>query len=314
MYTKNNLVKVFSILAVLAILLSNIQPQPVKAQRGEGDGLERKVNAETGRINFIVPEKGVVLPAAQAFGEMSVRPQDPALALATRYGPEFGLKDAQSELAAAERQQGEEGRLTVRYQQEYQDVPVMGGELIVNTNGQGDLYSINGEVSPGLSLSTQPGITAEAARQAALDGMAQWYEKPAEVFVTTEPELWIYDESLLKTSTCPVELTWRMEVTAKENAMPVRELVLVNAQDGSVSLHFNQVDTSWSSLKSNVMPTSRLLNKDQQISKESVMYQASTAFYVATTGKMAVRAQQLEIRVQQLQALLVKQGTEQPFK
>ena len=27
--------------------------------------------------------------------------------------------------------------------------------------------------------------------------------------------------------------------------MPVRELVLVNAQHGDVSLHFNQVDTAW---------------------------------------------------------------------
>ena len=37
----------------------------------------------------------------------------------------------------------------VRYQQNYQGIPVMGGELIVNTDENGDLYSMNGEVSIG---------------------------------------------------------------------------------------------------------------------------------------------------------------------
>ena len=37
-----------------------------------------------------------------------------------------------------------------------------------------------------------------------------------------------------------------MEVTAKDGSMPLRELVLVNAQRGSISLHFNQVDMGWS--------------------------------------------------------------------
>jgi Zn-dependent metalloprotease len=237
--------RVAVLLTILVMLITQMQAQPVLAQNGKGDGLERQVNAETGRLSFITAEGGQPLSAARAFGEMSIRPQDPALALATRYGPEFGLKDPQSELAAAKSEQGEDGRLTVRYQQEYQEIPVMGGELIVNTNDQGDLYSINGEVSPDLSVSTQAEITAEAARQAALDGMAQWYKRPAEEFVSTEPALWVYDESLLKESTRPVELVWRMEVTASDAGMPVRELVLVSAQNGSVTLHFNQVDTAW---------------------------------------------------------------------
>ncbi len=37
-----------------------------------------------------------------------------------------------------------------------------------------------------------------------------------------------------------------MEVAAAEQGLPVRELVLVNAQRGNISLHFNQIDTAWS--------------------------------------------------------------------
>jgi Zn-dependent metalloprotease len=268
MTTTKNTLKLFSILAILTILFSNVQPQPVQAQdrddgarrrvsaqRG-GDGLERQVNPASGKVNFIVPENGRVLPAKQALGQ-SIRPQDPGKALANRFGPEFGLTDPYQELAQVEKKQKPDGQVTVKFQQKYENVPVMGGELIVNTNGQGDLYSINGEISPDLSLSTQAGINAAQAKNAALQGMAEWYDKTPGDFVATDPELWIYDEGLLKASTRPAELTWRMEVTAKDNSMPVRELVLVNAQDGSVSLHFNQVDTAWGQTrqKDDVPPT-----------------------------------------------------------
>lgn len=238
---KTHLFKIFSLLVILAFVFSNIQPVAVQAQ--SGDGLQRKHNAANGRASFIGPEGGRALPAVRALGQ-SIRPQDPAMALAKRYGPEFGLKDAGRELSQVEKHQKHNGQLTVKYQQQHENVPVMGGELIVNTNGEGDLYSINGEISPGLSLSTQPGITAGEAHQTALQGMAKWYGKTADEFVATEPELWIFDESLLQSSTRPAELVWRMEVTGKDTGLPVRELALVYAQRGSISLHFNQIDTA----------------------------------------------------------------------
>jgi Zn-dependent metalloprotease len=104
---------------------------------------------------------------------------------------------------------------------------------------------MSGEVSPNLSLPTQPTIDSAQAADTALQALAKWYEKSSADFVASEPELWIFDESLLRPSTRPVELAWRMEVTSANEIMPVRELVLVNAQRGSISLHFNQIDTAW---------------------------------------------------------------------
>ncbi len=122
----------------------------------------------------------------------------------------------------------------------------MAGELIVNTDGQGSLYSINGEVSSDLSLSTNPKISAEDARQTALKSMSKWYKAAPADFTASEPELWIYDPSLMGPGDGPVSLVWRMEVRSNEVANPVNELILVEAQRGGIALHFNQIDTAFS--------------------------------------------------------------------
>ncbi|MEK7325119.1 MAG: hypothetical protein AAB217_07665, partial [Chloroflexota bacterium] len=84
----------------------------------------------------------------------------------------------------------------------------------------------------------------------------------------TKPELWIYDERLLKPSTRPIELVWRMDVTATD-LQPIDELVLVNAHSGGISLHFNQIDAAW--------------GEGQRPTTANVML-APTTYYVATTG------------------------------
>src|SRR5918994_909816 len=242
MLAHRRLFRIVSMIVVFTLLFSSVSLPPVSAQ--EGDGLKREINAQTGKVSFLGPETGRALSASKALGTF-IRPQDPALALAKRFGPEFGLKNPERELTEMKTNRPGDGRLTVRYQQNYEGIPVMGGELIVNTNENGDLYSMNGEVSPSLSLSAQPTVDSETARQTALQAVAKWYQKAPEDFIASEPALWIYDESLLRSSTRPAELVWRMEVMPRDKSMPVRELVLVNGHRGGISLHFNQVDTMW---------------------------------------------------------------------
>ena len=243
MSMQRRLLYILSLVVILTLLFSAVSLPPASAQGA--DGIQRQVNTQTGKLSFLGPEDGQALSAARALGT-SARPQDPAMALVKRFGPEFGLQNPERDLSEMKHKQAEDGRLTVRYQQNYEGIPVMGGELIVNTNERGDLYSINGEVSSAFSLPTQPTIDPEQARQTALEAMAKWHQTTPEEFVATEPELWIYDESLLRPSTRPAELVWRMDVTSVDNSLPVRELVLVNAQRGGISLHFNQIDTAWS--------------------------------------------------------------------
>jgi bacillolysin len=242
MLTSSKLHKIMTAILAFVMAFSLIGSSAAQAQGGAG--VKREVNAETGKVSFIGPESGRVLPASQALGTF-LRPQDPGKALAKRFGPEFGLQNAERDLSEVKSRRGGDGRLMVRYQQQYQGIPVLGGELIVNTNDRGDLYSMNGEVSPDLSLSTQPGIDASQAAELVLAGMAKWYQTQGGDFEVSEPALWIFDESLLQPSSRPVELVWRMEATPRKLGMPVHELVLVNAQSGDISLHFNQVDYAW---------------------------------------------------------------------
>ena len=242
MLTSSKLHKIMITILMFAMVFSLFGSSVASAQGN--DGAKRQVNAETGKVSFIGPENGRVLSASQALGTF-LRPQDPGKALAKRFGPEFGLQNAERDLSEMKSRRGPDGRLTVRYQQTYQGIPVLGGELIVNTNDRGDLYSMNGEVSPNLAVSTQPGIDSAQAAETALQAAAKWYQTSGGDFEVSEPALWIFDESLLQPSSRPAELVWRMEVTGKKSGMPVRELVLVNAQSGNVSLHFNQVDTAW---------------------------------------------------------------------
>ena len=170
---------------------------------------ERQYNAESGKVSFIGPESGRVLSSQKDLGTF-IRPQDPAMALAKRFAPEFGIDDPERELTEMKTSRPGDGRMTVRYQQTYQGIPVMGGELIVNTNEQGDLYSMNGEVSPDLSFQTQAEIASEKAQDAALQAMVKWYQGTPADFITTKPELWIYDESSTATqhSTCGTGLAF----------------------------------------------------------------------------------------------------------
>ncbi len=150
-----------SFTVIFSLIFSRFQPTLASAQTG--DGINRQVNPESGRVSFIGPESGRALSAFRALGTF-LRPQDPAMALVKRFGPEFGLSNPEHELSEIRTSHPEDGRVIVRYQQEYQGIPVMGGELIVNTNQNGDLYSMNGEVSPDLTLQTQPQVRSMLRR------------------------------------------------------------------------------------------------------------------------------------------------------
>ena len=157
MFLRRRLLQVTSILVILTLLFSGFSMQPALAQ--SKDGLKREINPQTGKVSFLGPENGSVLSASQALGISPFSPPaDPALSLAKRFGAEFGLQSPERDLSQMKTHRAENGRITVRYQQTYQGIPVMGGELIVNTNDSGDLYSMNGEVSSDLSLSIRPTV------------------------------------------------------------------------------------------------------------------------------------------------------------
>jgi len=208
----------------------------------EGD-LRIGTSFETGKVTFIGANRASPFTLSGRSLE-GFAAEEAGVAYIENFAEAIGLSDPTSELRLSrESRRNEGGRGTVRYQQVFRGVPVLAGELIVNTDDQARLLSISGEVSPDLSLSVDPEIDAEAARENALAAVAKWYGLDPGDLTASDPELWIYDERLLLPGSRPAELVWRTDVTGNER-IDLNELVLVSARTGGISLQFNQIDAA----------------------------------------------------------------------
>jgi Zn-dependent metalloprotease len=276
-----------SLIVTLTMLVPGFQPKPVSAQEPAG-GLLRSYNAESGKVNWIsgADHQPLAVLGPRATG-MTAEAQ--SLALVERFAPEFGLTRPAEELRLSEIDQPSAERVVSKYQQMYQGVPVMAGELIVNASKAGALLSMNGEVSPGLTLDINPKLTIETAIEIAKQGMVKWYGGDAKDYAASvQSGLWIFDESLLKPSTRPATLVWRLEMTSTAQLAPIRELVLVDAKTGNVTLHFNQVDTAWGGSEMSKVTPSQGKQTKTASSKPTLNTEipavAGTTWYVSNAG------------------------------
>jgi Zn-dependent metalloprotease len=244
-------------LALLAILMGSLnmaQARPVAQTDtpGNDDPLIARLDhetsgrvriayhAETGKVRFIGADLEHTIPRSAGVAA-SATPELAARAFLSNYGALFGLADQARDLTVM-RAPAYAGQTFVRFQQRYQGIPVMGGELIVQVDGQRDVLAAKGEVLPNLSLNTTPRISVETARQRALALVAATYDLPQADLWASQLELWVFNPALLggpglRRST----LNWRLEVTNHGGGEPVREVVLVDAHRGAVNLHFNQI-------------------------------------------------------------------------
>ncbi|MCC7361356.1 MAG: M4 family metallopeptidase [Anaerolineales bacterium] len=200
----------------------------------------------SGRVGFLSLAAGHPWQAAglEAQAEASARAESAARQFLSQYGALFGL-GAQDGLSVLRNARRDTGRSYVRFQQTYQGVPVLGGELIVQLDAAQAVEVVIGEALPNLSLSVSPAVSAAAAAQTALAETARAYGVEAAALQAGAAALWIYQPSLTEPGGGPARLVWRVEVTPL-GLGPMRELVLVDAQRGGVALQFNQTDTALS--------------------------------------------------------------------
>jgi Zn-dependent metalloprotease len=216
------------------------------AGQEQNHGFRIGYHKETGKVNFIGvdPAKEFKLPNENLYSSLAIeRP----MAYLNHFGQMLGLSNPRQELMEISQLKEAAGRFSTRYQQVYNGVPILAGELVVNLRGDRSLLSISGEISPDLSLSTVPKVSPGQAQRIAIVEVSKAYGLPEPELVASPPELWIFDERLLLPSARPAELVWKIGVRGV-NRLDIEELVLVNAQSGGTSLHFNTVDQSWISL------------------------------------------------------------------
>lgn len=222
--------------------LTNGTPPP--PPRNEGS-LRYGYNAETGALNFVGSDEGAPIVVASGVPE-SASAEAAGQSVLAEYGPRFGLTDVSKELRLTSSKRTLSNGISKRYQQQYNGIPVIGGEMVLNTDEKGNVISLNGEISPNLKLdSIKASISAEQAYQIASKGAQAWYKVPKASLIISQPALSIYDEHIFKPSTKASTLVWRVEVHAAANALPINELVLVDATTGQIALHFSQIDNSY---------------------------------------------------------------------
>lgn len=228
-----------TLLAVLALQTAEAGASSSLAQLA-ASGARVATDPQTGIARFVGYDTSAVAdqPAAPAFRRMSA--EAAAAEHVKNHADIFGLSDVSTELQPTKHKVRDGGRTMTRYQQHYQGLPVIGGELIVNQTAQNRLTSIGGKISPNLRLETLPAIAAEQASAIALKAMTKWYRLAPDEFEATKPTLSIYDSRLISPHADPVALVWQMEITAQKD-LPIREFIAIDARRGLIVLHFNQV-------------------------------------------------------------------------
>jgi len=204
------------------------------SQLGARVGIQR----QTGKVNFIGFDRSRAATVPGMFASNTV--EENTRAALTKYAPLFGVKDPSSDLVVSKVISSPDGRSAMRYQQLHQGIPVIGGELVVNINEQGQLMSISGEALPDAVVDTHASITASDARGKAIASAASFHNVPGNSLVATEPQLSIYSPGLIGPANLSPMLVWKTEVSSLSSE-PINELVLVHAQRGHIALHFNQV-------------------------------------------------------------------------
>ena len=260
---------IFAVLAAISLLCALDDPgaavaqeQPEEEQLLDQLGDARVYrNDATGKVSLIgatSKQEAIDRPAGLP---ANASPVVAARAHLSKYGALFGLRNQAQELRSEGADDAGQGRSVVHFQQVHQDVPVLGGELNVQLTDANELLVANGEVLPGVSLDTNPGVSTAEARETALAKIARDRELDAAGLDVTDPELWIYDPTLLGGPGQPVpKLVWRMEVTPSGHDY-FNELVLVDAQTGSVVLNFDQTPHARNRLTYDSMHTNTVPNR-----------------------------------------------------
>ncbi|WP_375765083.1 M4 family metallopeptidase [Archangium gephyra] len=154
------------------------------------------------------------LSAAEAHAQVST-----ALA---RLTPVFRLDAA--DLVVRRLTQDEQGHTHIRYEQTKNGLPVIGHELVVHVDENGNVYAANGSARDGESVPFQARIAPEAARVAALEstpGTVHAEEAPRLVYVRSSAE-------------GRLKLVFEVVVTGADADEPIRDHVFVNALTGAI--------------------------------------------------------------------------------
>ena len=237
----------------IAVLLAGMAPPPPvsaaepAATPGPDAQLVERLDPQrisyhgaTGWVRFLGGGRAEPLRTAGA----QASPLTAVRAFVGTYGSLFGLEDPTAELRVRSVVEPVDGLSVVRLDQQYQDVPVIAGELAAQVDASGAVLAVSGEISPNLELDVTPLVSAQEATTAAIAATAEANDVARSVLEADQPTLAIYDARLLGGPGIPVpRLVWRTEVGTADG-ISVHDFVAVDARTGGIALRFGESRTA----------------------------------------------------------------------
>jgi Zn-dependent metalloprotease len=195
------------------------------------------VRPETGALAFIGGSEAHPLDGSEAG-----TPSQVARRFIDHYGTAFGVASPATDLTELPAFAAGVGS-AIRFQQHYNGVPVLAGEIAVQIGTGGQVLSTTGEVLPAVDVDINAQVSAETAAVEARTLTAKYEHVATDRLTASAPELWIYDPSLLGADGPPgTRLVWRVDVRTRLG--DVDRLMLIDAHDGTVALQFSQREDS----------------------------------------------------------------------
>jgi Zn-dependent metalloprotease len=201
-----------------------------------------KTDPNTGAVRLIGawPQAPLMVPSVNE----ATRPDFAAMEAVKHFGPMFGLARPEQEMRLVGERTKPRGGSSHRYRQHHKGIPVLTGELLVNLDNYSRVISMSGEISSDLDVDARADVSASEARRLALETIAKWYNLRKRPLRASVPELWIVDPKILKPGDRDASLTWRIEVTDKQEPHGIRELLYIDANTAGITLHINLIETA----------------------------------------------------------------------
>lgn len=141
------------------------------------------------------------------------------------------------ELATTSVQDSLNGGKTVRLQQSYQGIPVLGAQAVVQLDSKGDIKAANSETLTGAVADLTAGIGPAKARLLALASVAKSESVDPASLYSTEIRKYIYDPALFSIANQLPRLVWAVSITGQPGSQAdVGQQVLVDANSGAIRL------------------------------------------------------------------------------
>src|SRR3990172_10418248 len=109
-------------------LLRDLSESVSESVRGD---LRMSYHSGTTKLRFLGPPPSIALPQPLAI-HPDATPEVAAKGFLNVYGSLFGISDPERELQAKKSRQLKDGRSVIKFKQVHQDIPIIGGEVVVN--------------------------------------------------------------------------------------------------------------------------------------------------------------------------------------